>query len=163
MNQLHFIVPHLFNASRLQNGIKKALQKFGCLSASDSAILSFIGMCKFNCITKEKYDEMYKTNKEYDERINLTAGEDLETFIAKIKFGEINKNTIPYDGDFQQTFLLCLLNEEETTKLEQKDEAFLETFRKGVVDIPAAEWKESGSSLKFARSRCTRDTYFIDT
>ena len=108
---------------------------------------------------------MYKTNEESEERMDLSVGEDLETFIEKIKNGEINKDTIPYNGEFNSLFLLCLLDKEERTKLEQKDYDFMETFflnYKGEADVPEAEWKASESNLKFARSVCYRDTYFID-
>ena len=32
----------------------------------------------------------------------------------------------------------------------------------GAADVPEAEWKESESNMKFARSECWRRTYFID-
>ena len=32
----------------------------------------------------------------------------------------------------------------------------------GEADVPEAEWISSESNLKFARSRCWRETYFID-
>ena len=35
--------------------------------------------------------------------------QDLETFIERIKNGEINKETIPEYGDWKDTFLLCVL------------------------------------------------------
>ena len=161
LNQLHFILPS-YNYSRhdVKKGIKKALKKFGCTSA----ILSKIHMCKHNCITKEKYEEMYKTDEESEKRMDLSVGEDLETFIGRIKNGEINKDTIPEHGagDWNKTFLLCLLDKEERKKLEQKDYDFMKTFLYSKADVPEAEWKASESNMKFARSRCWRDTFFID-
>ena len=164
LNQLHFILPS-YNYSRhdVKKGIKKALKKFGCTSA----ILSEIGMTKYNCITKEKYEEMYKTDEESEKRMDLSVGEDLETFIGRIKNGEINKDTIPEHGagDWNKTFLLCLLDKEERKKLEQKDYDFMETFALndvGQADVPEAEWKASESNMKFARSNGYRATYFID-
>ena len=56
--QLHFICSYW--SSYASEGIKKALQKFGCTSA----ILSKMPMDKHNCITKEKYEEMYNTAEE---------------------------------------------------------------------------------------------------
>ena len=56
---------------------------------------------------------MYKTNEETEERMDLSVGEDLETFIGRIKNGEINKDTIPEYGEHTVTFLLCLLDKEE--------------------------------------------------
>ena len=37
---------------------------------------------------------MYKTEKESETRMDLSVGEDLETFIQRIKNGEINKDNI---------------------------------------------------------------------
>ena len=122
-------------------------------------------MKKTNCITKEKYEEKYKTNEESEKRMELSVGEDLEIFIEKIKNGQINKGTIPEDGDRNETFLLCLLDKEERKKLEQKDEDLMKTFYYnwcGKADVPEAEWKASESNMKFAKSWCYRSTFFID-
>ena len=69
-------------------GIRIALKKFGFTSA----LFSLIGMVKMNCITKEKYEKMYKSNEESEESEDLSIGEDLETFIGKIKNGEVNRH-----------------------------------------------------------------------
>ena len=123
-------------------------------------------MWKENCITKERYEQMYKTNEENDKRMDLSVGEELETFIDKIKDGKINKDTIPKDGDRIFAFLLCLLDEEERKKLEQKDEDFMrpffEHFYGREADVPEAEWKASESNMKFSKSEGWRRTYFID-
>jgi len=103
---------------------KELLKKIGCTSA----MLSMIQMKKQQCITKEKYEELYQTNEESDKRMDLSVGEDLESFIERIKTGKINKETIPVKGDFSKTFLLCLLVKEKRKKLEQKDEEFMKTF-----------------------------------
>ena len=161
LNQLHFIVPLLFHGYSgyyMNQGIKKALKKFGCTSA----ILSRIRMDKYNCITKEKYEEIYKTNEESEKRMDLSVGEDLETFTERIKNGEINKDTIPENGECSETFSICLLDKEERKKLEQKDYDFMETFWYSEADVPEAEWKASESNMKFAKSVSFRETYFID-
>ena len=179
LHQLHFIIPTPFTKNQAKKEIKKALKKFNC----KSGILSRIRMSKENCITKEKYEKMYKTNEESEKRMDLSVGEDLETFIGRIKNGEINKDTFPKGGEYKRLFLLCLLDKEERKKLEQKDNDFMETFlgvrawgqglgsglRVGKyiigpveVDVPEAEWKASESNMKFAESRCWRKTYFID-
>ena len=44
-------------------------------------------MHKEKCITKEKFEEMYKTKTESETRMDLSVGEDLETFIERIKNG----------------------------------------------------------------------------
>ena len=108
---------------------------------------------------------MYKTDEESEKRMDLSVGEDLETFIGRIKNGEINKDTIPENGEEKKLFLLCLLDKEERKKLEQKDYDFMKTFLEhsfGKADVPEAEWKASESNMKFARSKCFRHTYFID-
>ena len=124
-------------------------------------------MSKHRCITKEKFDEMYKTNEESEERTDVSVGEDLETFIGNIKTGEMNRNTFPTGEDYQKTFLLCLLDKGARSKLEQKNEAFIRTFTcyhssLFPVDVPEAEWKASESNLKFSWSSCYRDTFIID-
>ena len=94
--------------------------------------------------------------------MDLSVGEDLDTFIGRIKNGEINKDTITEDGELKRTFLLCLLGKEERKKLERKEEDFMETFSWDKADFPEAEWKASESNLKFARSLGGRSTHFID-
>ena len=174
LNQLHFIIPLLFEGYSgypMKQGIQKALKKFGCTSA----ILSTIAMHREHCITKERYDELYKASEE-SERMDLSLGEDLETFIGRIKNGEINKDTIRKFGDrrphnemflsSRRKFLLCLLDKEERKKLEQKDYDFMETFFESwagrEADVPEAEWKASESNMKFAKSYCSRRTYVFD-
>ena len=120
-------------------------------------------MSKDRCITKEKFEEMYQTKEESETRMDLSVGEDLETFIERIKNGEMNKDTIPEYEERKGSFLLCLLDKEERKKLEQKDEDFMETFDWGSeADVTEAEWKESESNLKFSNSFCYRFTRFID-
>ena len=120
-------------------------------------------MHKDNCITKEKFEEMYKTKEESETRIDLSVGEDSETFIERIKNGEINKNAIPEDGDYKNSFLLCLLDKEDRKKLEQKDEDFMRTFYwDREADVTEAEWNASESNLKFSKSFCSRRTRFFD-
>ena len=87
---------------------------------------------KENRITKQKFEEMYKT-KENATRMDLSVGEDLETYIERIKNGKINKDTISKRGERKKSFLLCLLDEEE-----------------------------ADSNLKFSESGCSRYTYYID-
>ena len=126
-------------------------------------------MGKEKCITKEKFEEMYKTEEESETRMDLSVGEDLETFIERIKNGKINKDTIPEGGEKvagKWPFLLCLLDKEERKKLEQKDEDFMLTFYEtqfgNEADVPKAEWDASESNLKFSYSLCSRVTHFID-
>ena len=114
-------------------------------------------MGKNKCITKEEFEEMYQTQEESETRMDLSVGEDVETFIERIKNGEIDTRR-----DYKNSFLLCLLNKEERKKLEQKDEDFMKTFASREADVPEAEWIASESNLKFSRSSCSRKTYLID-
>ena len=162
---MHFIVTGFEFVNNAEKGIKKALKKFGCTSA----ILSGIEMTKQKCITRKKYEEEYKTDEESETRMDLSVGEDLETFVERIKNEQINIDTIPEIGERKFTFLLCLLDKKETKKLEQEDEDFMESFSKHNrygdgegADVPEVEFKASESNMKFARSICRRWTYFID-
>ena len=120
-------------------------------------------MQKGDCITKEKFEEMYQTKEESETRMDLSVGEDLETFIERTKNGEIDKDTIPERGEHKYLFLLCLLDKKERKKLEHKDEDFIKTFYEGEeADVPEAEWNASESNLKFSRSSGVRITHFID-
>ena len=149
----------------MKKGIKKALKKFGFTSA----ILSMVFMGKERCITKEKFEELYKTKEESETRMDLSVGEDLETFVERIKNGEINKYTIPEDGDYKKSFSICLLDKKDRKRLEQKDVDFIETFDWGRGadgqhwgGVTEAEWNASESNLKFSFSFCDRKTHFID-
>ena len=165
LNQIHFIWAG--NASfysykkEIRNYFKKAMKQHGL----DSAMLTIIGMEKQNCITKETFEKFYQVDKDIDERDDLSIGEDLESFIRRIKLGEINKQTIPKGGELKESFKFSLLNEDEKRKLEIKDEDFMKTFFMGEwdeADVPDAEMKMSESKLKFARSFCYRETYLIN-
>ena len=107
LHQLHCIVPTYLDKKVVQNGIRRVLKKFG----RTSALLSFIRRRKYNCITKEQFDEMYKTNQESEERIDLSVGDELETFTGSIKSGVIEKELFSGGEDYKHTFLLCLLDE----------------------------------------------------
>ena len=142
-------------------------------------------MMKINCITKEKYEKMYKTTEDNAEREDLSVGEDLETFIGEIKkdgligalkVEKINSDLVtdsykirtripPMLKIPRDLFLLCLLDKEQRKKLEQKDEEYMQTFNlhtSGRADVSEAEWNESESNMKFSLSFCRRKTYFIE-
>lgn len=93
-----------------KKSIKKPLKKFG----HASALYSEINMVKQNCIPKEKYERMYKTNEESEKREDLSVGEELETFIGNLKMGKF-----PTREDYKPSFLLCL---HDTVSLIQKKE-----------------------------------------
>ena len=107
---------------------------------------------------------MYKTEEESETRMDLSVGEELETFIERIKIGEFDEDTIPrFRRELKYSFLLCLLNKEERKKLEQKDKNFMKSFFDGrEADVPEAEWNASESNLKFSKTVCHRITYFLD-
>ena len=136
----------------------------------ESAMITKIQMKKEHCITKEQFDIEYEiTNDEQKdesekekERNDLSLGEDLETFIERIKFGEISRNYKQREN--KHSHLLCLLDKKQRKKLDKKDKDFLDTFEDGDnADVPKAEWtKTEFKHLKFSKSMCYRETY-IDT
>ena len=138
-----------------------------------SAMVSLIGMWKENCISKEEFDIEYgitntdeKNEKDVkQERNDYTVGEDLETFAKRIKIGDITKETIPEDGEYKSSNLLCLLNTKERKQLDMKDSDYLETFIHGEnADVSEEEWKKTEyKHLKFSKSIAFRRTYVIDT
>ena len=138
-----------------------------------SAMVSLIGMWKENCISKEEFDIEYgitntdeKNEKDVNqERNDYTVGEDLETFAKRIKIGDITKETIPEDGEYKSSNLLCLLNTKERKQLDMKDSDYLETFIHGEnADVSEEEWKKTEyKHLKFSKSIAFRRTYVIDT
>ena len=52
-------------------------------------MLTCIEMDKKRCITKEKLEEMYKINEDFETRKDLSVGEDLETFVSQIKTAKL--------------------------------------------------------------------------
>ena len=137
LHQIHFIGSSYYDKTEAEKGIRKALKKFGCTSA----LLSLINMLKNNCITKEKYEEMYKINEQSEERGDLSVGEDLETFLRNIKDGKMNSGMFSYNQDSpfflasnggmpnnkrrppeksRDLFLICLLDREERKNLIKK-------------------------------------------
>ena len=158
LNQVHFIWAGL-DYYKIINYFKKEMKQHGL----NEAMFTFIRMLKSNCITKETFEKEYQVDKDIDERDDLSIGEDLESFIRRIKLGEINKQTIPKYGERKKSFKFSLLNEDEKRKLEIKDEDFMMTFLyEDEADVPDAEMKMSESKLKFARSYCYRITYLIN-
>ena len=97
---------------------------------------------------------------EDSEEEDRSVGDDLETFIKKIKNDEITKDEI--DGSYQGFFLLCLLDKEEREKLDKKDADFLHTFADGEwADVPERIWKTTEyKHLKFSKSTASRETFF---
>ena len=107
-------------------------------------MLTCIQMDKKRCITKEKLEEMYKTNEDFETRKDLSLGEDLETFVSQIKHGEVDKSNFFKENNWIETFMLCLLDKEERQKLERRDSDFMKTFTFGMkADVPEEEWKAS--------------------
>ena len=120
-------------------------------------------MHKEKCITKEEFEKLYRSVGESETRKDLSVGEDLESFIERIKNGEIKKDRILECGDINYSFLLCLMDKEERKKLEQKDDYFMVTFNWGKeADVTEVEWNASESNQKFSNSVCSRKTLFID-
>ena len=146
------------------------IQRFGY----KSAMVSVLEMVKHDCITKERFDLEYGIANEDEgeiidnpDRDDFSVGEDLETFIGRIKDGEI------IEADYKESYLFRLLDRVERRKLDIKDAAFYHTFS-GChmfgsfyttlenVDVPEAEWQKTEfKHLKFSRSKSSRVTYLI--
>lgn len=98
---------------------------------------------------------------------DYSVGEDLEKFIRRIKNEEITTQTIPEDGEFNNSHLLCLLDKDERRKLDTKDQDFLKTFLHtkygNDADVPEDQWQQTEfKHLKFSKSWAGRRTIFID-
>ena len=98
------------------------------------AKLSVIYMHKNNCITKENFLQDYQTSKELQTRDDLSIGEDLETFIKRIKNGDLNKKTVPERGESKGRFLLCLMDSEERKNWIEKMTIFGQRFGIMIVE-----------------------------
>lgn len=152
-----------------------AIKRYGY----ESAMISLIAMRKDYCITKEQFDIEYGIKHDDEknnvmnekERDDLSVGEDLETFIRRIKNGEIEKETCP-EGEMKKTHSLCLLDKDQRRKLDRKDQDFLRTFewghisilpdRIGLADVTVEEWKKTEyKHLKFSKSSAWRRTIFV--
>ena len=169
-NPLHIIYPYMWaDDSFTKSIIQLSMKTIGL----ESALVTTVWMAKEKCITKEQFDILYGITNEEGEiktdnlevRDDLSVGEDLETFIQRIKNGEITKEIFPEGDDKKTSYLLCLLDKEERRKLDRKDQKFFETFFTGTdADVPEDEWKKTEfKHLKFSRSFASRKTYFIDT
>ena len=130
-------------------------------------MLSIIYMHKNNCITKDQVLIDYQTNEELETRDDLSVGEDLETLKKRILNKEMTRELIPERGELKGHFLICLLDEIESLRLESQDKEYLTTYwddeRGGpYIFFPLGEWNKSKSDLKFAKSVSWRATYVID-
>ena len=122
---------------------------------------------------KEYFDELYGIKNDEEEqkienheRNDFSVGEDLETFVSRIKNGKM------IEAEYKESYLLRLLNKEERRKLDEKDQAFHNTFYGNHmmlplswlnnVDVPEREWKMTEyKHLKFSRSKSSRITAVI--
>ena len=140
------------------------MQKYGY----ELAVLSIVNMWRETVITKEEFDIEYgiKDDEEIEmlDREDISVGEDLETFIRRIKNCQVNETTVPDNGDRNGVRLLCLLDVEERRKLEAEDPDYIRTFESGdisgIADDPDTETEYK--DLKFAMSQAWRRTFIID-
>ena len=123
---------------------------------------TFLHNRKEKCVTKEEFDLLYSVNEDVNRPNPPSIGDDLESFLGRIKSGQICSDISPYDKEYQWSFNSCLLTPEEMVKLQQKDETFLKTFSIPDPDIPKAKMDESESTKKFSKSFCWRKTYFMN-
>ena len=163
-----------FRSAMMKNGIKLAL-------------FTFVALCKSHFLTHDEVDGDYLLQKphsflEYDssistknvstdneaeetnQRINLSIGEDLESFLERIRNGV---SLIPEYDEYKESFDICLLRPEEIIKLEQKDKSFMNTFinwgEKVTIQSKAERLDRKKSEKRFSKKLCWRKTLFITT
>ena len=132
------------------------------------AVLSIVTMWRESVITKEEFDIEYGIKKDEEiemlDREDISVGEDLETFIRRIKNCQVNEKTIPDNGDRNGVRLLCLLDFEERRKLESNVPDFIRSFEwgdiSGIADDPDVETENK--DMKYAMSQAWRRTFIID-
>lgn len=76
---------------------------YGC----ESAMATLLSMSKVNCVTKERFD-VYHGKIKKDGSGDSSVGDDLETFIRKIKRGELVKKDIAERGEEKVSHLFLL-------------------------------------------------------
>ena len=155
---------------------KNAIRQFKI----QTAVITFISMTKDCCLTKEDLERRnipygrikgfgpeiqreYKWNANPNFRFEddssylnnelPSVGNDLESFIRRVKAGLIRKRKISCHGEMQKSFQLSLLSDEDIKKLEIEDIEYMDSF-----------WSTSNvskSDMIFSRSKCYRRTYII--
>ena len=133
---------------------------YGC----ESAMVTLLSMSKVNCVTKERFD-LYHDKIKKDGSGDFSVGDDLETFIRRIKRGELAEKDIAERGEEKVSHLFRLLKKEERRKLNTKDEDLLYTFRdRNDADVPDKEWEKTEyKHLKFSYSWAYRRTTFVNS
>ena len=99
LHQFHCIVPTYLDKKVVQNGIRRVLKKFG----RTSVLLSFIRRLKYNCITKEQFDEMYQTNLVKVNRVG-------KLFLTEKVYDSFSKHWKNWDSFCWQLLILQLEN-----------------------------------------------------
>ena len=160
-NHLHFVITKYdtnFAEDYLtyMHPVQTLMRKFDFQIAT----FTFLACRKSHCITQEEFEENYCVDDQIDDRNDLSVGEDLESFLERIKNGVICKETLPVNDEYKESFNLCLLKPEEMVKLQQQNETFIKTFSRTNPDIPKALMAESESKKKFSKTFCWRKTCF---
>ena len=117
-------------------------------------LISFVDMQKINCVTKEAVEKHYQGRGILPA---ISVGEDLESFIQRIRLGEC----IRFETDSNTSFQFNLLSDFEEQKLENEDQKFLQSFQLASPDISAADMLVSKSKLKFAKFLYSRTTHLL--
>ena len=148
------------------------------------ALFTFVALCKSHLLTHDEVDEDYLMQKphsfakfnstnnlstdneagETNQRINLSIGEDLESFLERMRD---DVSLIPEYDEYKESFDICLLRPEEIIKLEQKDKSFINTFinwgEKVTIQSKAERLDRKKSEKRFSKKLCWRKTLFITT
>ena len=164
-NTVHFIwADHTYDFDDILKTIKNEMARFGL----KRGMVSFLHKERYHCITKEKYEELYKKGGQIDERwsgkrmkMELSLGDDLEDFLIRIKNNEIHDHDLGQEHKGIHTFHLSLLLPEQKRKLDINDRDYLNTFHNHDPDVLKKEMARSESKSKYAFSLCRRKTFTI--
>ena len=148
------------------------------------ALFTFVALCISHFLTHDEVDGDYlmqkphsfaefnstknvSTDNEAEEtnpRINLSIGEDLESFLERIRN---DVSSIPEYDEYKRSFDICLLRPEEIIKLEQKDKTFMNTFanwgEKWIIQNKTEQMDRKKSEKRFSKKLCWRKSLFMIT
>ena len=163
-NTVHFIWAELgrefFDHNDLVKTINDELASFGL----KRGIVTFLFKRHFHCVTKEKYQQLYKIGGQVSMwKMDLSFGDDLEDFQNRIKNNEIYDHEFEFDEHecWINTYHLSLLVPEEKRKLATNDVDYINIFEMKNPDVPKEEMAKSESKSKYLFSLCQRKTYII--
>ena len=168
-NTVHFIwTGQFYGCNVILKTIYDKMATFGL----KRGVVSFLHKQPYHCVTKEKYEELYKFGGHIDRwKMKMSFGDDLEDFLERIKNNEIHDHEVGQTDHWINTYHLSLLSPEEERKLATNDVDYRNTFffshpdhrHPGHPDVPKEEMIKSKSKSKYSFSLCGRKTYIISS